>query len=211
MCVVEERRPTNKGDFGDLGPMSDRDMTVLRVIEEEDLASFSFEGLKRRIKSHPETLSRVLERLEEQRIVEKADGSYLVTPKGREYLAVHPIDIAEERMTLLKTMLPSNLSLQQVLRDLKGKWFGTLRWLGYSEGPGELVMKWVTDDGRVQLDARFSPLELTIEGRLLQGGGLASAVRASHQLLAHISTFYSRPRQGRALLYEVFSPSFMPN
>ncbi len=94
---------------------------------------------------------------------------------------------------------------------LKGKWFGSLRWLGYSRGDGAVVMKWVTDDGKVQLDARFTRLELTIEGRLLQGNELANAVRAAHQLLAHISRSYTRASPGKVLLFEVFPSYFMPN
>jgi len=198
-------------EVNDLGPVSGRDLNVLKVIEEEDLTSFSFEGLKRRIHTHPETLSRALERLEEQSIVERAEGNYRLTPKGREYLGLHPADGPRERLTILKTMLPPSLSVQQVLHDLRGKWFGTLRWLGYSESGGDLVMKWVTDDGNVQLDARFTPLELTIEGRLLQGRELAGAVRAAHQLLAHITKFYTRPKTGRVLLFEAFPPYLMPN
>ncbi len=209
--MVVVLRPTIDGGIEDFGTMSDRDMSVLRIIEEEDLTSFSFEGLKRRVRTHPETLSRVLERLEEQSIVERGEDGYLVTPKGRQYLMVHPIETSGERMTLLKTMLPSNLSLQQVFRALKGKWFSSLRWLGYSKGEGDLVMKWVTDDGKVQLDARFTPLELTIQGRLLQGKELASAVRAAHQLLAHISRSYTQTRPEGVLFFEVFPSHLMPN
>ena len=71
-------------------------------------------------------------------------------------------------------------------------------------------MKWVTDDGKVQLDARFTPGELTIEARLLQGRELAAAVRAAHQLLAHISRSYTLPSK-RVLLFEAFPSSLTPN
>jgi len=191
-----------------IDPAGERDLGVLRVIEEEDLASFSFEGLKRRIGAHPETLSRVLDRLEEQSIIERRDDGYTMTAKGREYLGVHQVEAVGERLTLLKTMLPPRLAPETLLQALKGRWFGSLRWLGYSQGSGELVMKWVTDDGRVQLDARFVPAELTIDGRLLQGNSLAAAVTAAHQLLAHISKSYAGPRYGRTLLAEVF-PSYL--
>ncbi|MDV3277993.1 MAG: hypothetical protein LYZ69_05940 [Nitrososphaerales archaeon] len=203
-------RSSIDGDVPDLSTVSERDSDVLKVIEEEDLASFSFEGLKRRIRAHPETLSRTLDRLEEQSIVERGEDGYRVTTKGHGYLTVHPIEMAEQRLTLLKTMLPPSLDLQQVFRALKGRWFGSLRWLGYSQ-ESDLVMKWVTDDGKVQLDARFTPVDLTIEGRLLQGKELAVAVRAAHLLLAHISRSYAGTRQGRTMLFEVSPLHFMPN
>jgi len=190
--------------------MSERDMGVLRVLEEEELAGFSFEGLKRRVGTHPETLSRVLGRLEEQNIVERAEDGYRVTTRGKEHLMMHPTENSGERLTLLKTMLPPNGSVQSVFANLRGKWFGNLRWLGNSQGGSDVVMKWVTDDGKVQLDARFTPGELTIEARLLQGRELAAAVRAAHQLLAHISRSYALPTK-RVLLFEAFPSSLTPN
>ena len=195
---------------GDAGPMSERDMGVLRVLEEEELASFSFEGMKRRIGTHPETLSRVLSRLEEQNIVERAADGYRVTNAGREQLTVHPAEASAERLTLLKTMLPPNASLRAILDNLRGRWFGSLRWLGNSQVGDDIVMKWVTDDGKVQLDARFALGELTIEARLLRGRELAGAVRASHQLLSHISQAYARPAK-RVMLFGASPTGFTPN
>ena len=195
---------------GESVPMSERDMGVLRVLEEEELANFSFEGLKRRVGTHPETLSRVLSRLEDQNIVERAEDGYRVTTTGRDQLQVHPAAASAERLTLLKTMLPPNGNLQTVFANLRGRWFGNLRWLGNSRGGSEVVMKWVTDDGKVQLDARFTPGELTIEARLLHGRELASAVRSAYQLLAHISRAYARPAS-RVLLFEASPARFTPN
>jgi DNA-binding transcriptional ArsR family regulator len=198
-----------KPPFDDAVPMSERDMGILKVLEEEELDCFSFEGLKRRAGTHPETLSRVLSRLEEQNIVERAEDGYRVTATGRDYLMVHPAEAVGERLTLLKTLLPPNSDLRQTFAALKGRWFGRLRWLGYSEDAGDLVMKWVTDDGKVQLSARFTQAELTIEARLLQGRELANAVRSAHSLLAHIAVAAS-PRSRRLLLEVIPSPS-VPN
>jgi DNA-binding MarR family transcriptional regulator len=200
-------KPSAEGDHVSI---TERDMGVLKVLEEEELANFSFEGLKRRIGTHPETLSRVLSRLEEQNIVERAEDGYRVTTAGKERLLIHPAENSGERLTLLKTMLPPNGSLQSVLANLRGRWFGNLRWLGNTRAEDDIVMKWVTDDGKVQLDARFTPVELTIEARLLHGRELAGAVRAAHQLLAHISQSYSASAK-RVLLFERFPSSFTPN
>ena len=193
------------------GPADERELGILRVIEEEDLEGFSFEGLKRRISAHPETLSRALDRLQEQSFIERYEDGYRVTSRGRDRLAVHQADAAGNRLTILKTMLPPGVNQQLIFGSLKGRWFGNLRWLGYSEGGGDVVMKWVTDDGTVQLDARFARAELTVEGRLLRGKELARAVRAAHLLLAHISRAYGAPRLGRTLLFEVFPDYETPN
>ena len=56
-----------------------------RVVEEltnrrqEDLSLFTFDGLKRRMGLHPETLSRILNRLEAEGIVKKSSEGYTVT------------------------------------------------------------------------------------------------------------------------------------
>ena len=47
-------------------PLSERDTDVLSLIDEEDLTMFTFDGLKRRLGLHPETLSRILSLLEQE-------------------------------------------------------------------------------------------------------------------------------------------------
>ena len=201
---------TEDAEAGDLG-FAGRDSEVLRVIEQEELTGFSFEGLKRRTGTHPETLSRVLARLEDSDILERFQGAYRVTEKGRERLRVHPLNYGVERLTLVRTMLPPSVRQNEILSGLKGKWFGQLRWLGFSETPSDMVLKWVTADGKVQLDARIGGGELTIEGRVLEGNDVAGAVRASHQLMSHIAGAYLGPRSGRAYMMKVSPTSFMPN
>ena len=48
-------------------------MEVLRFIGEEALLGFTFEGLKRSLGAHSETLSRILDRLEEGNMLEKTE------------------------------------------------------------------------------------------------------------------------------------------
>ena len=60
-----------------------RDMEVMQFIAEEGLLGFTFEGLKRRLGTHPETLSRILDRLEEQQVLEKTERGYQVTQRGQ--------------------------------------------------------------------------------------------------------------------------------
>ena len=62
--------------------LSERDADVLALIENEDLAIFTFDGLKRRTGLHSETLSRILSRLEEEGIVKKEPEGYRVSPKS---------------------------------------------------------------------------------------------------------------------------------
>ena len=61
--------------------LSERDADVLSLLETEGLATFTFDGLKRRTGLHPETLSRILVRLEEEGIIRKEPEGYSVNPK----------------------------------------------------------------------------------------------------------------------------------
>ncbi len=70
--------------------LSERDADVLALIETEDLATFSFDGLKRRTGLHSETLSRILARLEEEGIIKKGPEGYKVTPKITELKLQYP-------------------------------------------------------------------------------------------------------------------------
>jgi DNA-binding PadR family transcriptional regulator len=179
----------------------ENDTNVLRVIGEEDLMGFTFDGLKRRLGMHPETLSRVLYRLEDEGIVEKGSSGYRVTEKGKEFLRLHPLSINGSCLPLLQTLLSPDVPIQQIVSDLKGKWFGVLRWLGYSKNDEDVTLKWITEDGEVQVDAKFSKGELSIEAKQLQDKDLNSALKASYQLIGYISKLYSRRGRARRVAY----------
>ena len=92
---------------------SERDAEVLRFLGEEDLLGFTFEGLRRRLGTHSETLSRILHRLEDQMILEKTSEGYHVTHKGKEMIGVKPLASSprlpsptQHRVAILRTLLP---------------------------------------------------------------------------------------------------------
>jgi DNA-binding MarR family transcriptional regulator len=72
---VSEATPQSSGDFENERPevIPERDLSVLRLIGDEELTGFTFDGLKRRLGAHSETLSRTLDRLESEGIVEKGE------------------------------------------------------------------------------------------------------------------------------------------
>ena len=82
---------------------------------------------------------------------------------------------------------------------LKGKWFDSMRWVGMADGEDGLVLKWVTDDGSVLVDAKFSGGQLDIDAKIAKEGDLPKAVRAAHQLMGRISRLYGSPRPGARL------------
>ena len=172
---------------------SERDTDVLSLIEEEGLTIFTFDGLKRRTGLHPETLSRILARLEEEGIIKKSSEGYKVTPKITK-LKLNPTRNEEQTSTLMQTFLPSDLMTQQLIADLKGRWFGLLRWLGMSENSHGVTLKWVTEDGGIQIAADIQGTALNIEAKFLTNNNLNLALKASYQLMANIGKLYQGSR-----------------
>jgi DNA-binding transcriptional ArsR family regulator len=188
--------------------LGERDNDVLALLREEDLATFSFDGLKRRLGLHPETLSRILLRLEQEGIVEKKPEGYHVTSRISEFLRIPAYD-NESRVPLLQTFLPSDVSVPQLVSDLRGRWFGFLRWLGLSDNGGNVTLKWITEDGGIQVDANISEAALTIEAKFLQDKNMNMALKSSYQLLTHISRLCSPSRRARHVAYYGSSDVFL--
>ncbi len=190
--------------------LSERDAGILSLIETEDLAVFTFDGLKRRTGLHPETLSRILARLEQDGIIKKGPDGYHVTPKITE-LKLHTPRAEAPTTPLIQTFLPSDLRTQQLILSLRGKWFGKLRWLGISENLQGVTLKWITEDGGIQIAANIQGTALNIEAKFLTNNNLNAALKASYQLMSLIGKMCiasSRPPIARNVGY--FGRQYMP-
>ncbi len=166
--------------------LSERDADILSLIDSEELTVFTFDGLKRRTGLHSETLSRILSRLEQEGIVKKEPEGYRVTPKITK-LKLNQLRREEATAPLVQTYLPSDFVTHQLISSLRGKWFGLLRWLGISENRNGVILKWVTEDGGIQIAANIQGSVLNIEAKFLTNHNLDLALKASYQLMANIS------------------------
>ena len=179
-------------DWNDISDFKERDINILHVIVEENLTNFTFEGLKRRLKMHPETLSRILYRLADQKILKKDNNGYTLTSKAKKLLKSNSYNSTNPNLRLLQTFLPPEVPIKKVISNLKGKWFGILRWLGYSETNEGLYLKWITEDGGTIISAIFSQGKLYIDAKMVSENDLNTALNASHQLMGYITKLTSR-------------------
>ena len=177
--------------------LSARDSGILQAIQEEGLMVFSFDGLKRLVGVHQEMLSRILGRLEEEGLLERVVEGYQLTSKAAHFL--RPMSLVAPRVPIVQSLLPQDINLQDVITGLKGRWFGSLRWLGFTQNDEGTTLKWITDEENVQIDAKFTDTYLSIEAKIPEGKDSSKAVRAAHQLLGHISRLYSGPQRPKSL------------
>jgi hypothetical protein len=190
----------------DPNAVDSRDETVLRIIDQENLSQFSFDGIRRRSGLHQETLSRILDRLEDRGILSKLPQGYSVVKKPQ-FQPLMTFAGSAAAVPLLQTLLPNDVEVSSLITGLKGRWFGRLRWMGLSESDGETSLKWISDDGGIQVDAAFSPGELNVTAHIREGWKLADAVRSSYELVGHLTGVYGRLRpRHRVALFSVRSP-----
>ena len=154
----------------------------------EPVSSLAFQGLKRKLGMHQETLSRALHRLESDNLVERTEDGYRLTQRGSEI--IHVRDQPTKRSKILETYLPSDVSSSDVISRLKYSWFSTLRWLGSSGNNNESVLTWVTEDGSTQVRARFEGNRLSIEISPENGETSNLAIKSAHELAARIIREY---------------------
>ncbi len=199
--------PSSSSELEGIGEsdITPRDSNILRAIQEEGLTVFTFDGLRRLLGLHQETLSRVLYRLEEEGLVEKVAEGHRVTLGGNELIA-RPLGSGLTRVPLVQSLLPEDVDNDRIVSGLKGRWFGSLRWLGYSQSEEGMVLKWITEEDGIQVDAKFVDGFLTIEARVGEGKEVRRAVKASHQLLGYISRLYNKPRQAGKLTPVAYNP-----
>jgi DNA-binding transcriptional ArsR family regulator len=149
---------------------------------------------------HPETLSRILNRLEEEGIVEKTREGYRVTPKITK-LKLGAARRETPSVSLLQTFLPSNMLTEHLISALKGRWFGILRWLGMSENSEGVTLKWITEDGSIQIAASISGTSLNIDAKFLANNNLDLALKAAYQLMSYIGKLCTGTRLARHVAY----------
>lgn len=166
--------------------LDEREREVLKFLSSEQNAYFSFQGLRRRLGFHQETLTRTLKRLEEARAIERSPQGYKL--KGNR--ASYSFNVRTNQLPpkpIIDAHLPSQVDVTVLFQKLRGRWFSSLRWLGYSHDGEQLAMSWISEDGQMQLQARIGGGKIIIAADSLANNEESRHIAAAYQLFDHIS------------------------
>jgi DNA-binding MarR family transcriptional regulator len=169
-----------------------RQREVLSALSEDQKATYSFQGLRRKLGLHQEMLSRTLDRLEEENLVEKTHDGYRISAKVNaphlDYVEVTPIETQ-----VVTAHLPLKTDVSIVLNTLKGRWFADFRWLGYSQTSSGAALSWITEDGRIQLRAKILTNTLQINALYQSRKDEERAIRSAFELFDFVTRQNSLP------------------
>jgi DNA-binding Lrp family transcriptional regulator len=161
------------------GSLDDRVLSALQGLP----GRLAFNGLRRALGAHPESLSRSLRRLEREGLVERVDGGYRALASapgttGRELPALRSI---------ASVGLPPGTQPETVLGRLAGRWFGGLRWIGVVERPDGRLLGWTRRDGSspVLVSVRAGVLHVLVPEDATAPDDDNESEDAAYELLLH--------------------------
>jgi DNA-binding transcriptional ArsR family regulator len=164
----------------------DRELEVLRFLSNEQNAHYSFQGLRRRLGLHQETLTRTLKRLEDAHAIERSPDGYSL----KSSVASYSFNVQTNQPVpkpIIDAYLPSEIDVTILFQKLRGRWFSNFRWLGYSRDGEQLAMTWISEDGQIELQARIMGGKITIAADSLVNAQDSGHVAAAYQLFDHVS------------------------
>jgi DNA-binding transcriptional ArsR family regulator len=164
----------------------DRELEVLRFLSNEQNAHYSFQGLRRRLGLHQETLARTLKRLEDAHAIERSPDGYSLRSTSANY----SFNVQTNQTVpkpIIDAYLPSQIDVTILFQKLRGRWFSNFRWLGYSRDGEQLAMTWISEDGQIELQARIMGGKITIAADSLANTQESGHVAAAYQLFDHVS------------------------
>lgn len=166
---------TGREDEPDRGARIDD--RVLEMLSER-ASRIAFNGLRRTLGVHPESLTRALRRLERAGTVTRTEAGYARTEPalgGSE--EAHPV------RTVASVQLPPGAQAEDILGRLAGRWFGSLRWVGIHEHPGDPWLVWSTERGHAHFMLAIQRGSLRVLTDLaVRGAGTEDG--AAYELLA---------------------------
>jgi predicted transcriptional regulator len=148
------------------------DIDVLKVLSENEdentNAIFSFNGFKIRLNLHQEILSRSLKRLNELGLIYKTKLGYKSTKNGKIIFSklkrISNEKRSNQRYTqIIQVSVPFRLPNQQIVQNLLGKWFNSLRWIGMNQNATGYQLKWKDIEDFIEIILYLSNNNIIIE------------------------------------------------
>jgi hypothetical protein len=165
-------------DRAEEAPLDDR---VVEFLQDRP-GRVAFNGLRRALDAHPESLVRSLRRLERHGVVlHGTDGYGLVDRPNAE----RPSAPGRSRSFAEVTLAPG-VSRTELFGRLAGRWFGPLRWVGLYEPSDGPWLVWSVEGSRAQVRLGIRRGRLTVlVDRTNAPGSDARADDAARRLLGH--------------------------
>ncbi len=186
---------------------SQNDLLVLEAIGgDSDAQNVSFQGIKRKLGLHQETLSRSLHRLQRDGYIERSQHGYKISTKGRKVTTLDGTYSGKKNaerdrypVSILKAMLPEDAKVQDIVSSLSYRWFGNLRWLGFGESDGSTTMSWITADSSLTITVKILEDSLNIESYAKDSGSMSLAIRSAYELFDHITKAFKTKESAPSL------------
>ncbi|MFZ0699112.1 MAG: hypothetical protein WAN74_02830 [Thermoplasmata archaeon] len=153
------------------------DGRVLEILSERS-GRIAFNGLRRALGVHPESLTRALRRLARAGTVTRTEGGYALTEP-----ALKGSRSGNPPRTVASIQLPPGALAEDILGRLAGRWFGSLRWVGIHEHPGDPWLVWSTERGHAHFMLAIQRGSLRVLTDL-PAGGVGTEDGAAYELLA---------------------------
>jgi DNA-binding transcriptional ArsR family regulator len=143
----------------------------------------AFNGLRRALHVHPESLTRALRRLERDGLIRREQDGYSVMENSMEATEGR---LERSRSLIASVELAPGLPRAEILGTLAGRWFGSLRWVGIHEHPGDPWLVWSVgnQEGHVMLSVRRGVLRVYVD-RDRPDAGRRGLETAAHELLRY--------------------------
>ena len=171
-------------------------------------SNYSFKGIMRKLDMHQQSLSRALHRLEEMGLVKKSDGGYSLNQGGESVASIATItsrQMGRQYIQLLQTYIPvSSVRPEEVARNLVGRWFKNLRWLGMIAGTSGYTLQWSSEEGTYQVNMQIISDYIVIETNAASEKDKVDAMAGSYAIFEHVA----RLLQSKVRAYSVDGNDF---
>jgi hypothetical protein len=174
-----------------LHDLADRERDVLQELGRDADARVAFQGLRRRLRLHPQALTRTLRSLERAGFVLHDEKGYFVAPARRDLVQSPLSPPSQPLRPVFAALLPPHVDFKHLADQLSRRWFQGLRWYGVTEHAGEYVLHWLMDPNganvRLRITARAIGLELEASG-----SNAPMPYEAVAPIMQAVATFYAR-------------------